>query len=179
MSMSVIVVVIVIGMMFQCFACVLYVAQPFWFTPVGALAASCPSMGALATMVDTTPQSKISASAGSPSQVLMQGDQLEGSSGLAKRVPRVRQGGDTGQHKKKVIERNCLVEIIDKLEEDRSMAPHVWNALDLNLISNVTYDDVAAHQAAFFPDKGEVSEVSPSHMGGSMDCADHQGRVHQ
>ena len=61
----------------------------------------------------------------------------------------------------KVIERNCLVNIIDRLEEDRSTASHVWNALDLNLITNVTDDDVAAHQAAFFPDKVKTVKALP------------------
>ena len=63
--------------------------------------------------------------------MLIRSDQLEGTSSLAKRVPRIKQGGDGAQYKKKVIERNCLVKIIDRLEDDRSMAPHVWNALDL------------------------------------------------
>ena len=132
-------------------------------------------------MASTPVKSRASSLAGSPSsspsQVLMQGDQMEGTSGLAKRVPRVRQGGDTGQYKKKVIERNCLVKIIDRLEDDRSMAPHVWNALDLNLITNVTDDEVANHQAAFFPEKVKSVKSLPDPWIASWLVAITNGRI--
>ena len=53
------------------------------------------------------------------------------------------------------------MKIIDRLEDHRSMAPHVWNALDLNLITTVTDDDLAAHLAAFFPDKVKIVKAPP------------------
>lgn len=67
--------------------------------------------------------------------------QVCGSTALARRVPLVRPNSDIGVFQRCVIERNALVKVIDRLSEQRELAPKVWEAIENGLMATASEEE--------------------------------------
>ena len=77
---------------------------------------------------------------------------------MGKRVPRARPGGAQADYNRRVIERNCLVKILERVDIEPALSVSIWNNVESNLVTSVTVDPRALHSEQNF-DSTKVKSI--------------------
>ena len=79
---------------------------------------------------------------------------------MARRIGKVKAIADLAVWQKRVVERNALVKIIDKLVAEPALGPPVWGAIETGLINSVSSEQADSHLKVYFKEKvGKVGRL--------------------
>lgn len=81
-------------------------------------------------------------------------NQLTGRLALAGRVGKVKASADAAGFQLKVIARNCMVRIIDKMSESPGASVSIWAAIENKTIPGLAEADKESHAKAWFGVRG-------------------------